>query len=116
MSNPVVNFFQRIFHWFGSPKGQAIAKAIENAAVDAEPLVEAIAVLVPNRNFQTIVAAYEKYGVPFAMTESQLSDPVQQGVALRDLATAVLKKNHQDTTVNALNAAVELALAHATTK
>lgn len=89
---------------------------IENIAVDAEPLVEAIAAAVPSRSFQTILAAYEKYGVPFAMTESQLTDPAQQGLALRDLATAVLKKNHQDATANALNAAVELAVAHSSTK
>lgn len=116
MSNAVITFFQSIWHWFKSPKGQAIAKMIEQAAVDAEPLVEAIAAAVPNRTFQTIAAAYEKYGVPFAMTEAQLADPVQQGLALRDLTTALLKKNHADASTNALNAAVELALAHASTK
>ncbi len=116
MSNSIVNFFQKIFHWFSSPQGQAVAKAIESAAIDAEPLVEAIALAVPNQNFQAIAAAYEKYAVPFAMTETQLQDPAQQGLALRDLATAVLKKNHQDASANVLNAAVELALANATTK
>lgn len=116
MSNPIVNFFQRIFHWFSSPNGQATAKAIEQAAIDAEPLVAAISALVPNRTFQTIALAYEKYAVPFAMTEAQMADPAQQGLALRDLATTVLKKNHQDASANVLNAAVELAVANVTTK
>jgi hypothetical protein len=115
MSNPIVNFFQKIFHWFTSPQGQSIARAIEQAAIDAQPLVQAIALLVPNRTFAAISAAYAKYAIPFAMTELQLADPVQQGLALRDLATAVLRKNHQEASANVLNAAVELALAHAKT-
>jgi hypothetical protein len=115
MSNPIVSFFQKIFHWFSSPQGQAIAHAIEQAAIDAQPLVQAISLLVPSRTFASISAAYGKYAVPFAMTELQLSDPSQQGLALRDLATAVLRKNHQDASANVLNAAVELALAHAKT-
>lgn len=116
MSNPIVNFFQRIFHWFTSDRGQAVAKAIEAAAIDAEPLVQAIALAIPNRTVQEIVKAYELYAVPFAMKESQLSDPTQQGLALRDLATSILKKNHQDASANVLNAAVEIALAQVTTK
>lgn len=107
----IKGIFSAIGHFFTSPKAQAIERAIEQAAVDAQPLVEAISLAVPNRTFQQVVAAYEKYAVPFAMTELQLSDPAQQGLALRDLATAVLKKNHQDKGANVLNAAVELAVA-----
>ena len=107
-------FFESLCHWFGSAKGQAVIKAIENAAIAAEPIVETIAALVPatNRTFAAVNAAYRQYAVPFAMTESQLTDPAQQGLALRDLATTVLRKNHQDASANVLNAAVELAVAH----
>ena len=116
MPNIFTSFFTAIGHWFSSSRGQSILKQIEAFAVEAEPLVEAISSLVPNRTFQEVNSAYEKYMIPFAMTESQISDPIQQGLALRDLATSVLKKNHQDASATALNAAVELALAHVKTK
>jgi hypothetical protein len=102
--------FSKFAHWFATPKGQAVEHAIENAVIEAGPIVAEISVLVPNRTFEAINTAYQKYAVSFAMTEQQLSDPVQQGLALRELAVNVLKRNHQDTAINVLNAAVELAV------
>lgn len=103
--------FSRIAHWFESPKGQRIERAIENAVVDAGPIVANIDKLVPNRTFDAIANAYKNYAIPFAMTELQLTDPVQQGLALRDLATNLLRMKHQDAAVSILNAAVEIAVA-----
>ncbi len=107
----IAGIFKSIAHFFSSPAAQAVEKAIENAVIDAQPLVAAISLAVPNRTFQAVAQAYANYAVPFAMSEAQMSDPTQQGLALRDLATAVLKKNHQNAGANVLNAAVELALA-----
>ena len=106
----VKGIFTALARFFTSDKAKAFQRAVEQAVVDAAPIVATISALVPNRNFQTIATAYSKYAVPFAMTELQLTDPVQQGLALRDLATAVLRKNHADLSANALNAAVELAV------
>jgi hypothetical protein len=105
------SFLNRIAHWFSSPQAQAVEHAIEMAAIDAAPIVAGIAAMVPNRTFRVIAAAYAAYAVPLAMKESQLSDPALQAMALRDLATSVLRKNHQDASANVLNAAVEIAVA-----
>jgi hypothetical protein len=118
MSNAFTNFFARIGHWFSSSKGQATLKEIENVAIEAEPIVEMISTQVPasNRTFANIKAAYENIGVPLAMTEEQLTDPLQQALALRDLAVKKLRENHQEVSANVLNAGIELAVAHVTTK
>lgn len=107
----LTGLFAKIAHLFSSAKGQAVEHAIEAAVIDAAPIVAEIAILVPTRTFALIAAAYAAYAVPFAMKESQLTDPVQQGLALQQLATALLKKNHQDAGANILNAAVEIAVA-----
>jgi hypothetical protein len=103
--------FTGLAHFFTSPKAKAVEAAIESAAITAQPLVAAIAAAIPNRTFTEIVAAYDKYGVPFAKTESQLTDPTAKALALRDLATSILAKNHQTATVQILNTAVEIAVA-----
>ena len=112
----ISGFFRVIGSFFSSPKLKAVKSANTKAAIDAEPIVSIIASMVPNRTFQQIVGAYEHYAVPFLKTESQLTDPAMQGLALRDLAVTVLKKNHQDKATQVLNAAVELALAAARAK
>lgn len=102
-----MNIFSRIFHLFTSDKAKAIADKIEHAVIDAGPIVAKIASLVPNKTAQEIAAAYDHYGVSYA-TEAQQGGT---GVALRDLATTILRQTHHDATANVLNAAVELALA-----
>ncbi len=116
MANKIVSFLQGIAHWFKSSAGQAAIRQVEQAAIDAEPIVAGIALLVPNRNFQAIAAAYSKWAIPFLKTEVQLSDPGAQGVALRDLAVAVLRAKYPQQPPNILHAAIELALAHVTTQ
>jgi hypothetical protein len=110
----IKGIFVTIAHFFGSPKAQALERAIEQAAINAEPIVRVIASLVPNRTFQEVVGAYEKYAIPFAITELQYTDPalhpILEGASLRDLAVGVLQKSHKDAASSTLNAAVELAV------
>jgi hypothetical protein len=107
-------FFEAIGHWFASPKGQEIIKQIGSITIEAEPIVQEIALATSNRTFASISEAYQKYAVP--LPESELIDPRAQALALRDLATTILKKNHQDASTNILNSAVEIALAHVKSK
>ncbi len=116
MANKLADFFKGIAHWFQSDRGRAVMKEIEQAAIDAEPIVAEIAALVPNRSFQSIAAAYSKWAIPFLKTEVQLAEPGAQGVALRDLAVAVLRAKYPQQPPNILHAAIELALAHVTTQ
>lgn len=100
-----------IAHFFSSPKAKAIEVQIESAIVSAQPIVGAIAALVPNRTVQEIAAAYSHYAVPFAQSDLQTEDPRMKAVLVRDLAVKILQKNHQDAAAQTLNTAVEIALA-----
>ena len=102
------NIIAKLAGWFTSPKAKALANMIAQIANEAFPVVQEIAVLVPNKTVQEIIAAYAKYGVPLVQTE--LSDPTLAGNALLNLASAVVRKNFPTATATTINTAVQLAV------
>ena len=107
-----MNIFARfgdwISHLFKDPRVEKAFVVIGQIAQEAEPLVAAIAAIVPNKTFQQVVDAYHEYGIPFS--QQLTNDPTAIGNYLQTLAVSVLQKNHQDKAVNILNTAVNIAV------
>lgn len=103
------NFFKAIGSLFTSDKGKKIQKQIADAVKFALPIVQTIAVMVPNRTTAEISAAYSQYLVPMSAV-LDTGDPKLKAMALRDLAVTLLGRKYPAAT-QTLNAAVELALA-----
>jgi hypothetical protein len=108
----LTNLFKDVENIFNSPKTKAVAKEIETLTVEALPIVQALAALVPSTSapgaVAKTIAAYEKYGVPTA--QLILSGSTSVGQALEQLAVTVLQKNHQDAAANVLVTAVNVAV------
>ena len=104
-----MKFLDFLKNLFVSPKAKQLQKQISEAITFAQPIVQAIAALTPNRTLDEIAKAYQTYGVPLASALNQ-DDPKVKGLALRDLAVSVLGKKYPAET-QTLNTAVELALA-----
>ena len=107
-----VNDLKKVWVWLNSPKTQAALQQASALALEAAPIVAEISLLVPNSTFAEVAAAYQKYGVPFAVQAT--TDPTQIGNYLLNLATSVLQKNlpksQLPVTVSLLNTAVQLAV------
>lgn len=102
----LTTLFKDLGKVFSSSHMQAVEQQIATLVPIALPIVEGIGAMTPNRTVQEITAAYEKYGVPFAANVA--SDPA---TALRNLAVAILQKNHAPAAaVSLLNTVVELAV------
>jgi hypothetical protein len=94
---------------FTNPKAEAALKEAATLAVQAGPIVQAIAAIVPGSpTVQAVAAAYAKYGVPYA--QEALSSPTQLGNDLLNLATAEVGKLAPGVSVSSLNTAVQLAV------
>jgi len=106
--NWLKHLFQHIWAGLTSPKAVAIEQQIEQLVVSAQPIVQMIAMMVPNRTLEQITKAYATYAIP--LVTQVANDPTSIGNAMRDLATAILRKNHQDAAASTLNTAVELAV------
>lgn len=105
----LTSLFQRIAGVLNSDKAKAVEAQLASLVEAAQPIVEAIAQLTPNRTVAEITKAYEVYGLPLA--QQVTGDPTSTGNALLNLATAVLQKNHAPTAaVSLLNTAVQLAV------
>lgn len=106
------NLFADLGRVFSSDHMKALEQQIATLVPLALPIVEELAQLVPNKTVQEITAAYEKYAIP--VSGKIASDPA---TALRDLAVAILQKNHAPAAaVSLLNTVVELAVQGMTAK
>ena len=102
----LTNLFKGIENFFASPRAKAAEAQIAALVPLALPIVRNIAALTQNRTVQQITAAYQEYAVPLSAKIE--SDP---DTALRDLATAILRRLHApETAISILNTAVELAV------
>ncbi len=101
------NLLTNVRGWFATPAAQKRLQQIETLLPMALPLVQMIDAACPKRTIQQIAKAYQDYAVPF----SQELATLRPDVAIRDLVTAILKKNHApDAAISILNAVVELAV------
>lgn len=102
----------KIAGWFQSPKVKVVLTQVETLISIALPLVEAVAVLTPNRTDDEIVAAYKKFGIPL-LAGVQTGNAASVGNALLNLSTTLLDKklNSEGMTAatNILNSAAQLA-------
>ena len=104
----LTNLFKHLWADLTSPKAQAVEQQIEGLVAAAQPIVNAIAVLVPNKTTAEIEKAYATYGVPLA--QQVASDPTSIGNAMENLAVAILRKNNQSVAASTLVTAVNLAV------
>ena len=104
--------FKKIFGWLNSQKVQVAIEKMAKVALKAAPIVDEISKLVPNPTFQAVVAAYDKYAVPFEQKET--TDPILLGNYLLNLASSVVGKKltaaGMSETTLALNSGVQMAL------
>jgi hypothetical protein len=100
---------QKIVEFFTSAKAEAALNQAAALVPKAMPIVQDLAALAPNKTDQEILAAYQKYAVPFA--SQLLTTPVpQRGYLLLQLASQVLAKNVPSVAGNIIDTAVQLAV------
>ena len=113
----IENFFTKALHAFvhlfvpGGPVETALKTAASLAPI-ALPIVQEIAILVPNKTVDEVLAAYTKYGVPVV---GQINaDPTSVGNAMLNLATVLLSQKlpagMAGAATSLLNTAVQLAV------
>jgi energy-coupling factor transporter transmembrane protein EcfT len=94
---------------FTSGKAQAAFDTALKYVPRAIEISKAIAALTPTRADDEIIAAFERYAVPFM--PAYLSMPVsKRGYLLLSLATDVLAREAPGVATNVLNTAVQLAV------
>jgi len=107
--NIVKSIIQKIVSFFTSGKAEAALTEAAELIPKALPIVQEIEALVPNRTDQEILAAFQKFAVPFA--SQLLATPItQRGYLLLQLATQVLAARAPGVATNILNTAVQLAV------
>lgn len=106
----ISDFFAKIIAFFHKPAVEAAFSTVAQIVQIAQPIVQEIAALTPNRTVQEIATAYAQYGVPLAASIS--SDPTSAGNALLNLATQVVLKQlgGNSVAVNLVNTAVQIAV------
>lgn len=101
------NIFNKIGHLFSSSKAQAALHDVAVIVNGVTPIVKDLQQLIPNKTFQEVTAAYQKYAVPFAAAET--NDPVHIGNYIMNLAVAEASKHWTAVPFSSLAAAVNLA-------
>jgi len=105
----LTTLFKDMKNLFLSDKAKALEHEIATLVVKAAPIVAAISLKVPNKTVQEIAHAYTAYAVQPAT--SIADDPTSIGNAMLNLGTTLLQKLSPNSTVTALNTAIQLAVA-----
>ena len=106
------NALKKVWSWaVGVFKGGPAERALDVAmqlVPWALPIVQKIAAMTPNRTDDELLALFRYYGLP--VVEAYLDFPIgKRGMALLDVATALLKRQHPGTPTSVANAAVQIA-------
>ena len=105
----LTQLFKDVEGIFVSPKAQVIEQDIAKLVVQAAPIVASISKLVPNKTIQEVTAAYTNYALTPATAIAD--NPTSIGNAMLNLGTNLLQKLSPNSTVTALNSAIQLAVA-----
>jgi hypothetical protein len=107
--NFLKNLILKVVSFFSSKKAEAALLQAVELVPKALPIVKEIAKLTPNRTDDEIVAAFEKFCVPFASTYLA-TPPSKRGYVLLQLASQVLAARVPGVATNILNTAIQLAV------
>jgi hypothetical protein len=103
--NSILGLLKKIGHFFVSDRAQKLVREVGEILPVALTVVKHITSLTPTRVDDEVVKAFEMFGVPLVA-----GYPQNPELALRELASAVVKEKVPTAAQSVVNAAIELAV------